>query len=513
MHFFRPAACMLLMILLAFAFSPKTQAASRFYAKVKRVKYLQGEKSTIVTKGKNIRYKFKSSNKEVARVSKDGVITAVSKGKAVIRIKGIKTIDDKKQVVGIKEVKIRVYACRLKKDSLTIDQGSVYDHITIKGKKLNRKVRFESLNSAVASVNPAGVVRGVREGSTQIVVHIGQYVQLPCDVTVRVKTLSSSYQTLLVNRTHRYGTLNLKESFLNAANMGNVPVAYEVRTMALGGMNGDLYHADSVGTARVTVYGGPYKQEYYIRQISWQAHRGYLDIRPENTLDAFEAAAIHGANRIETDLRVTMDGELVLLHDSKVGSMTDGSGKVSAMTLEEIRALQIDNGNGLELCNAKRIPLLKEYLAICRRYNVIANIELKSLGTTDEQRAESARKIFQELQHAGMLQQAFVTSSSAALLKIFREEAGDQIPIGGLTVTCRNNLRSWGISVNTSTGTIFGTHSTLNYSPVIGKLGLDPKVYRIRQDTDPEETDPEETDPEETDPIETDPIESGPEEP
>ena len=491
--FFRPAACMLLMLLLVFAFSPKAQASSRFYAKVKRVKYLPGEKSTIVTKGKNIRYSFRSSNKEVARVSKDGVITARSRGKAVIRIKGVKIIDEKKKVVGIKEVKIRVYNCRLNKDSLTIDQGSVYNHLKIRGKTFNRKISFESLNNAVASVDPTGVVRGVREGSTQIIVHVGQYVQLPCNVTVRVQTLSASYQTLLVNRTHRYGTLNLKETFLKAANMGNIPVAYEVMTMTLGGMNGDLYHADNVGTARVTVYGGPYKQDYYIRQISWQAHRGYLDIRPENTLDAFEASAIHGANRIETDLRVTKDGELVLLHDSKVDSMTNGSGKVSSMTLEQIRALQINNGNGLELCNDKRIPLLREYLAICRRYNVIANIELKSLGKTDEQKTESAKKIYQEIVNAGMLQQTFITSSYAGLLRIIREETGDQIPIGGLNAACRNELRSWGISVTTSTGTIFGTHSTLNYSPVIGKLGLDPKVYRIRQDTDPEEPDPEES--------------------
>ena len=45
------------------------------------------------------------------------------------------------------------------------------------------------------------------------------------------------------------------------------------------------------------------------------AHRGWRSKYPENTLAAFRAALELGVDQIETDVRVTADGELVLIHD------------------------------------------------------------------------------------------------------------------------------------------------------------------------------------------------------
>lgn len=49
------------------------------------------------------------------------------------------------------------------------------------------------------------------------------------------------------------------------------------------------------------------------------AHRGYHARRPENTLEAFAAAVERRVDGIETDLRLSADGELVLVHDRLVG--------------------------------------------------------------------------------------------------------------------------------------------------------------------------------------------------
>ena len=57
-----------------------------------------------------------------------------------------------------------------------------------------------------------------------------------------------------------------------------------------------------------------------------QAHRGYSDAYPENTLLAFERAFAVGADRVETDLALTKDGVVVLMHDRTVNRTTDGSG-------------------------------------------------------------------------------------------------------------------------------------------------------------------------------------------
>jgi glycerophosphoryl diester phosphodiesterase len=69
------------------------------------------------------------------------------------------------------------------------------------------------------------------------------------------------------------------------------------------------------------------------------AHRGGAGLWPENTLHAFERAAALGADVIETDVRATADGELVVIHDESVGRTTDGAGRVPALTLAELKRL------------------------------------------------------------------------------------------------------------------------------------------------------------------------------
>ena len=69
------------------------------------------------------------------------------------------------------------------------------------------------------------------------------------------------------------------------------------------------------------------------------AHQGGGKLWPENTLYAFAKAEELGVDVLEMDLRVTVDGEIVVMHDASVDRTTDGSGHVDEMTLAEIREL------------------------------------------------------------------------------------------------------------------------------------------------------------------------------
>jgi glycerophosphoryl diester phosphodiesterase len=69
------------------------------------------------------------------------------------------------------------------------------------------------------------------------------------------------------------------------------------------------------------------------------AHRGGAGLWPENTLYAFEHAAALGVDVIETDVRATADGELVVIHDEALGRTTDGAGSVRQLTLAELKRL------------------------------------------------------------------------------------------------------------------------------------------------------------------------------
>jgi len=98
-------------------------------------------------------------------------------------------------------------------------------------------------------------------------------------------------------------------------------------------------------------------------------HRGVRALEPENTMRSFQRAIEMGVDGIETDVQVTKDGALVLMHDHTVDRTTNGTGRVDALSLAELRAL--DAGKG------ERVPLLSEFLDLVRGSDLMLNVEMK----------------------------------------------------------------------------------------------------------------------------------------
>jgi glycerophosphoryl diester phosphodiesterase len=69
------------------------------------------------------------------------------------------------------------------------------------------------------------------------------------------------------------------------------------------------------------------------------AHQGGDGLWPGDTLYAFQHAVDLGADVLQMDLHTTRDGVLVLMHDETVDRTTDGTGDISAFTLDEIKKL------------------------------------------------------------------------------------------------------------------------------------------------------------------------------
>lgn len=111
----------------------------------------------------------------------------------------------------------------------------------------------------------------------------------------------------------------------------------------------------------------------YKHPMTVAAHRGDCYRCFENTMEAFEAGRIAGSDMIETDVRMTRDGQLVLMHDSS-GTRTAGdSRKIADMTLEEVRLLNV----GSEF-HPLPVPTLEELLQWTVPYDgLMLNIELK----------------------------------------------------------------------------------------------------------------------------------------
>lgn len=81
------------------------------------------------------------------------------------------------------------------------------------------------------------------------------------------------------------------------------------------------------------------------RQVRFFAHRGGRMEFDENTVAAFEASYRAGFRGYETDIRMTRDGQLVILHDSDLKRTTDSEGSVESLTASQIRKARTKEGN------------------------------------------------------------------------------------------------------------------------------------------------------------------------
>jgi glycerophosphoryl diester phosphodiesterase len=121
------------------------------------------------------------------------------------------------------------------------------------------------------------------------------------------------------------------------------------------------------------------------------AHRGGAKLAPENTLAAFENGVALGADALELDIQTTREGELVVIHDATVDRTTNGTGPLSAYSLEELRRLDAgyrftrDGGQTFPFRGKGHvIPTLSEVFERFPRQRV--NIDLKESSAVRERR-------------------------------------------------------------------------------------------------------------------------------
>ncbi|MBQ3049573.1 MAG: hypothetical protein IJC94_06425 [Oscillospiraceae bacterium] len=117
------------------------------------------------------------------------------------------------------------------------------------------------------------------------------------------------------------------------------------------------------------------------KNIYVAAHRGWSEKYPENTMEAYIAAEKLGVDQLEIDVRITKDGELVLIHDAAVDRTTNGTGLVCEKTLAELKELDAGGYKGEEYKNC-RIPTFEEFMEYFKDHPTMTiDIELKEYPT------------------------------------------------------------------------------------------------------------------------------------
>jgi glycerophosphoryl diester phosphodiesterase len=98
-------------------------------------------------------------------------------------------------------------------------------------------------------------------------------------------------------------------------------------------------------------------------------HRGASSYAPENSLAAVALAAEQGADGVEFDVQLSADGHPVLMHDSTVDRTSNGRGRVSDLTLAELKRLDLGDG--------QTVPTLEELFSTFGS-QLLYNVEIKA---------------------------------------------------------------------------------------------------------------------------------------
>lgn len=123
------------------------------------------------------------------------------------------------------------------------------------------------------------------------------------------------------------------------------------------------------------------------------AHRGASGYYEENTMLAFGRAIEMGCDGIETDVHLSKDGVLVLIHDATVDRTTTQTGYVEDYTFSQLAALGV--------------PSLEQLIMLAKRCRIRLNIELKGGRSWYEDIEEKVIKLISKHK---MIDQTIVSS-------------------------------------------------------------------------------------------------------
>jgi glycerophosphoryl diester phosphodiesterase len=137
-----------------------------------------------------------------------------------------------------------------------------------------------------------------------------------------------------------------------------------------------MHHLTGAGIT--TAVQGPSPRAYFENTLPPViGHRGAAGCAPENTLAGLRKAKELNCRWVEFDVRLTADGQLILLHDERLERTTNGRGRAVLLPLAAVR--RYDAGCRFDAAfKGERVPTLAEAVTVLGELGIGANIELKA---------------------------------------------------------------------------------------------------------------------------------------
>ena len=167
-------------------------------------------------------------------------------------------------------------------------------------------------------------------------------------------------------------------------------------------------------------------------RILLAAHRGDRKKCPENTMPAFENAMRFGVDMIETDIHMTSDGTLIIMHDLALKRTTGADGFTNLVNMEYIRSLDAGVFFSSDFKNT-HVPTVEEFIDLIKDSDMLVNWELKDYPKTvgDSFAFESADKLISLIKKHGLEERSMINSFSDRVLEYVFKNYGSIFPIHG----------------------------------------------------------------------------------
>ena len=167
-------------------------------------------------------------------------------------------------------------------------------------------------------------------------------------------------------------------------------------------------------------------------RIILAAHRGDRKCFPENTMPAFESALRFGVDMIETDVHMTSDGHLVLIHDRSLVRTTGANGFTDQTSLGEIRTLDAGAWFSPDFINTP-VPTVEEFISLVKNSDMLVNWELKDFPheVGDDFAFLCADRLIDTIRKHGIEKRSMINSFSDRVLEYVYGKYGSAFPIHG----------------------------------------------------------------------------------
>ena len=169
------------------------------------------------------------------------------------------------------------------------------------------------------------------------------------------------------------------------------------------------------------------------------AHQGGEGEAPANTMLAFRQAVAAGADVLDTDMLMSRDGVLVLIHDSAVDRTTNGKGAIRNMTLSEIKKL--DAGYSFSNDGGRTFPYRGRGVTVPTVEELFEAFPGKRMGIEikETEPNETAERFCKLIREYHMQEKVLVSSFGQQNMDAFRSRC----PEVATSATAREALQFW----------------------------------------------------------------------